>query len=99
MWAEDETGGEAYIPLHPSKRRRSEQILADTARRFGGTYVSGDAASYAQCAVVGETASAGHLLPNITQKIVFVNPTVRDPEKDAAKAGRVLGGMVMGGMP
>ena len=35
VWAEDETGGEAYIPLAKSKRRRSTAILADVAGRFG----------------------------------------------------------------
>lgn len=35
LWAEPETGGEAYIPLALSKRARSERILADVANRFG----------------------------------------------------------------
>lgn len=35
MWAEPETGGEAYIPLSPGKRARSQQILGDVAQRFG----------------------------------------------------------------
>lgn len=35
LWAEPETGGEAYIPLARSKRSRSTAILADVARRFG----------------------------------------------------------------
>lgn len=35
VWGEPETGGEAYIPLAPHKRARSEQILMDVARRFG----------------------------------------------------------------
>lgn len=35
VWAEPETGGEAYIPLASSKRERSEQILAQVADRFG----------------------------------------------------------------
>lgn len=34
LWAEPETGGEAYIPLALSKRARSERILADVASRF-----------------------------------------------------------------
>lgn len=37
VWAEPETGGEAYIPLTPAKRARSEVILEEVARRFGGT--------------------------------------------------------------
>jgi hypothetical protein len=35
VWAEPETGGEAYIPLAASKRARSTAILGDVASRFG----------------------------------------------------------------
>lgn len=35
VWAEPETGGEAYIPLAPSKRARSMDILSEVANRFG----------------------------------------------------------------
>lgn len=35
VWAEDETQGEAFIPLAPSKRKRSTQILAQTANIMG----------------------------------------------------------------
>lgn len=35
LWAEPETGGEAYIPLAASKRKRSTAILSDVADRFG----------------------------------------------------------------
>jgi len=36
MWAEPETGGEAYIPLSPAKRPRSRAIAEETIRRLGG---------------------------------------------------------------
>jgi hypothetical protein len=36
VWAEDETGGEAYIPLAASKRARSRRIAAETVKRLGG---------------------------------------------------------------
>lgn len=36
VWAEPETGGEAYIPLAYSKRPRSRAIAAETVRRLGG---------------------------------------------------------------
>ncbi|MFJ3699489.1 hypothetical protein ACIPW9_36095 [Streptomyces sp. NPDC090052] len=36
VWAEDETGGESYIPLSPSKRPRSRAITEETVRRLGG---------------------------------------------------------------
>lgn len=35
QWAEPETGGEAFIPLHPSKRGRSLAIWEETGRRLG----------------------------------------------------------------
>lgn len=35
IWAEPETGGEAYIPLSPAKRERSTAILGEVASRFG----------------------------------------------------------------
>ncbi|MFI0912488.1 phage tail tape measure protein [Streptomyces abikoensis] len=39
VWAEPETGGEAYIPLASSKRPRSKAILNEVAHRFGGEVV------------------------------------------------------------
>lgn len=36
MWAEPETGGEAYIPFALSKRPRSRAIAEETVRRLGG---------------------------------------------------------------
>lgn len=39
LWAEPETGGEAYIPLAPGKRDRSMAILHEVAQRFGVTLV------------------------------------------------------------
>lgn len=35
QWAEPETGGEAFIPLSPAKRPRSEAILGEVAKKFG----------------------------------------------------------------
>lgn len=35
IWAEPETGGEAYIPLAPSKRARSVAIWQETGERLG----------------------------------------------------------------
>lgn len=37
VWAEPETGGEAYIPLATSKRGRSRQIAAETVGILGGS--------------------------------------------------------------
>lgn len=50
VWAEDETGGEAYIPLALSKRRRSRAIAEETVRRLGGRgiawYANGSLPTY-----------------------------------------------------
>ena len=53
VWAEPETGGEGYIPLAKSKRKRSEAILAQIADIFGGTYIPGVATPYATGGVHG----------------------------------------------
>ena len=50
IWNEDETGGEAYIPLAASKRSRSESILSAVATQFGGAFVKPQA--FAEGAVV-----------------------------------------------
>jgi hypothetical protein len=52
VWAEPETGGEAYIPLAPSKRERSEAILDATAARFGKVVVDATTRRYASGALV-----------------------------------------------
>lgn len=39
LWAEPETGGEAYIPLALSKRARSERVLGQVAEEFDGAYI------------------------------------------------------------
>ncbi len=39
IWNEPETQGEAYLPLAPSKRKRSEAILDRVAQIFGGMVV------------------------------------------------------------
>jgi hypothetical protein len=36
VWAEDETGGEAYVPLAMTKRPRSKAIVEEVVDRFGG---------------------------------------------------------------
>jgi TP901 family phage tail tape measure protein len=57
VWAEPETGGEAYIPLATSKRGRSSAILADVAGKFGYQLVPVGAQSHASGAVVGGSAA------------------------------------------
>lgn len=50
VWAEPETGGEAYIPLSPSKRVRSLNIWQETGRRLGVQGFAGGAVAAAQYA-------------------------------------------------
>lgn len=50
VWAEPETGGEAYIPLAPEKRARSLDIWRETGRRLGAFH-------YADGMVVGSRPS------------------------------------------
>lgn len=47
VWAEPETGGEAYIPLTPAKRARSTAILETVAEQFGYQLVPATARSFA----------------------------------------------------
>jgi hypothetical protein len=57
VWAEPETGGEAYIPLASSKRARSTAILDEVARKFGLQLVN--AQQFANGAVVGGGEASG----------------------------------------
>lgn len=62
VWAEPETGGEAYIPLAASKRGRSERILAEVAERFGMTvekYANGGINTWLQMAAESSVSSKG----------------------------------------
>lgn len=69
VWAEPETGGEGYVPLAPSKRARSEAIMAEIADRFGGVYIPGSAQRYAD----GSTASAAVAAPELSVNVTVVN--------------------------
>lgn len=83
VWAEPETGGEAYIPLAPSKRARSLAIWEETGRRLqafadGGfsrpTYVpTPPQVIYAQQAAVTAAAPAPRI-GRVEQTIVAADP-------------------------
>ncbi len=64
VWAEPETGGEAYIPLARSKRPRSMAILARVAEEFGYQLVKAadGMVAYAQ----GEVTSAARTITATT---------------------------------
>ena len=50
VFAEEETGGEAYIPMAPSKRARSEKILGAVANQFGYELIDGQTGEVQQFA-------------------------------------------------
>lgn len=57
VWAEPETGGEAYIPLASSKRARSTSILNQVATHFGLSLVPNSVSMYANGGTNGLTPS------------------------------------------
>ena len=69
-WAEDETGGESYIPHAPSKRARSMEILRQTANIFDYMVVPKRVASYADGGhhganpIMGASVPASRALPS-----------------------------------
>lgn len=66
VWAEPETGGEAYIPLGRSKRQRSTNILSTVADMFG--YSLAKKANYATGGIVKPMALGGfHSGPKASQ--------------------------------
>jgi hypothetical protein len=93
VWAEPETGGEAYIPLSPSKRGRSKAIAEDVVGRFGGQvawFADGgtsnarslyNAARSARSSPAGTPTSAALVGGDLT--ITTQAPTVRDGLSDA----------------
>lgn len=57
LWAEDETGGESYIPLHPSKRDRSLDIWHQTGKLLGA-FADGGITSGVDINVVTDLSAA-----------------------------------------
>lgn len=71
VWAEDETGGEAYIPLSPGKRDRSTAILGEVAGRFGYHLVPAGATFHASGSL---TPAAVHPVSDPQVQATFVMP-------------------------
>lgn len=97
LWAEPETGGEAYIPLSRMKRRRSERILAEVASRFGGTYLPGRVSQHANGSATegqAEQAATAQTVVNFTQNIqtAFTKPDSEYKSEGAALA-RLVGSL------
>ncbi|GAA1915324.1 hypothetical protein GCM10009775_04730 [Microbacterium aoyamense] len=77
VWAEPETGGETYVPHAPSKRARSEQIMSETARIFGGTYIPAGAAQYANGSPVSSAPSRAPQ-PTVVEEHIHLNVDGRE---------------------
>ena len=97
LWAEPETGGEAYIPLSRVKRRRSERILAEVASRFGGTYLPGRVSQHANGSATegqAERSATAQTVVNFTQNIqtAFTKPDSEYKSEGAALA-RLVGSL------
>lgn len=97
LWAEPETGGEAYIPLSRMKRRRSERILAEVASRFGGTYLPGRVSQHANGSATegqSERSATAQTVVNFTQNIqtAFTKPDSEYKSEGAAIA-RLVGSL------
>lgn len=63
VWAEPETGGEAYIPFAQSKRKRSQEIAMQTVSRLGGV------ASFADGGTTGGSTSVDLVATGIAPAI------------------------------
>ncbi|WP_350351875.1 phage tail tape measure protein [Microbacterium sp. A8/3-1] len=92
VWAEEETGGETYLPHALSKRERAEQLMTQTADIFGGRYIPASALEAADGLVSGGGGVATRGRGNTTHidKVDIVVPT-SDPELAAHYIGRELG--------
>ncbi|KAA9133715.1 phage tail tape measure protein [Microbacterium caowuchunii] len=74
VWAEDETGGEAYIPLAAAKRARSTQVLSEVANQFGYSLVPAGGLT-AGTGAVSAPAAAGDVNINVH---ALPEPTARE---------------------
>lgn len=94
LWAEDETGGEAYIPLHPGKRTRSVDIWRQVGDRLGvqfEEFANGGFSSVDQ--VPGPPSTAPYRAPLSTAGDAAMDATYRaamDFVRENGPPGRAL---------
>lgn len=85
IWAEPETGGEAYIPLAPSKRERSTRIWRETGRRLGIThYADGGISPYRATATITRDIPTTFVL-EVPGLASAVNAKVLDVQRTTAR--------------
>ena len=65
VWAESETGGEAYIPLAAAKRQRSLAILDEVAARFGYVISKSSAVRMADGGILANSNPSGGVVQQI----------------------------------
>lgn len=83
VWAEEETGGEAYVPLAAHKRARSLAIMHDVAARFGHVMVPVQAQRYANGGINGSAAPVPAAGMSFNPSFTLNGP---DPEEAAERA-------------
>ena len=88
VWAEPETQGESYVPHALSKRARSDQIMIETARILGGTYIPAGARGFAEGGTVATPAAvSGVNVVEVREKgriglLDFIEVTAKAPTDD-----------------
>lgn len=105
LWAEPETGGEAYIPFAMDRRKRAEGILNTVADRFGYSLVRGNNVSQYANGGMYELQSRtryDRMRNDRTRSadiqrdlnFTFVNPVEKDWAKDAWEKAQMVGALV-----
>ena len=89
IFGEPETGGEAYIPLSPAKRARSEKIAEEVVNRFGYDMVARDSVQYANGGIAGGPNSSVTKGNGIT--IIQNYPVAEKTSVANARAGQLIG--------
>lgn len=78
LWAEPETGGEAYLPLSPAKRSRTIPMWWETGRRLG-------AVPFEDGGILGGSRSSGDDLAAAIRELVARMMTVEDFDRIMAE--------------
>lgn len=93
VWAEEETQGEAYIPLSAAKRTRSTEILTQVADQFGYTLTQkfANGGSTVQMDGNPQAASRPALQIQIDQFNQHANDTIQDVGRGIMREARKAG--------
>lgn len=92
VWAEPETGGEAYIPLAPDKRSRSLAIWEETGRRLEA-FADGDIWSKRQMTPMAPsyTFAQSTVVTPMRPEVHAPVTVLAAPSQDAATVGTLMG--------